>query len=215
MIFGKKKPSGPVPQEAISRMRASGLSDRDIIKRLKSKGYSYEEIEKSMLSGIRESVEPKTQPMEMRQPPQQQNDIFGGSYQQPAESDIFSQPQEEMPEESAGSEDIVIEELIKGIVEEKWEKTRGDMERMGGEFSRVRAEMKSMEQRLSERREPSHDASAEVRELSAKLEDLDIRISGLERAFRQFLPSLTSNIQSLSEMVHEMKQQKPEYLKPI
>ena len=96
----------------------------------------------------------------MRQPPQQQNDIFGGSYQQPAESDIFSQPQEEMPEESAGSEDIVIEELIEGIVEEKWEKTRGDMERMGGEFSRVRAEMKSMEQRLSERREPSHDASA-------------------------------------------------------
>jgi len=39
---------------------------------------------------------------------------------------------------------------------------------------------------------------------------LEIRISGLEKAFRQFLPSLTRNIESLSDMVHEVKEKKYE-----
>ena len=38
-----------------------------------------------------------------------------------------------------------------------------------------------------------------------KLDDLEARIGGLEKAFRQFLPSLTENIEALSKMIHEMK----------
>ena len=192
-----------------------GDADKEIIKVLKKKGYSYPDIEKAMLQAVKEGVEEKPAqpiqyaPQQYQQPYQEQN-IFS-----PSQEEIFD---EDMPEQQDTESSIILEEVVEGIVEEKWNKFDKSVESMKNEFAKIRSDMAGMEQRLSSRKEQSRDLSPDVAELSNKLEDLEIRISGLERAFKQFLPSLTSNVQSLSEMIKDMKghqQQKPDFLKPI
>ena len=50
--------------------------------------------------------------------------------------------------------------------------------------------------------------SEDIQSLYAKVEDLEARVGGLEKAFKQFLPTLTRNIESLSAMIHEMKRER-------
>ena len=75
-------------------------------------------------------------------------------------------------------------------------------------FARIRAEIKQFETKLdqSKRESPTHELDSRMADISGQLEDLEARVGGLEKAFKQFLPSLTRNIESLSHMIHEMKE---------
>ncbi len=191
MLFKKKEPKG-LPINEVQELSARGASDKDIIKRLKSEGYSYDSIEKSMLQAVKEGV---NQPAE-EQPPVEQAQALEPDFQEtPAEMNLAEAEETISPE-------IIVEELVEGVVEEKWQKLESRLETMEGEISKVYARLKQTEQRSSV--VPMKDER--VDEYSERIEDLEARIGGLEKAFKQFLPALTRNIESLSGMIHEMKQ---------
>ena len=212
MLFFKKKPkeAKPLPVEDVQRMSARGMSDKDIIKSLKTQGYSYEEIEQAMLQAVKEGVaRPEQTAVEKLQPPAQPQQQ---EQQAPLDFNSFNPPQEQpkpaeqnlpdiLPEESIEPEAIV-EELVEGVVEEKWQKFEARLK----EYESQLADLK---QRVEETgasgagHVPSDDGKFE--ELAGKLEDIEARVGGLEKAFKQFLPSLTRNIESLSRIIHEMK----------
>src|SRR3989338_2310886 len=200
-LFHKKpKDEKLVPIEEVQKMTKRGMSDKDIIKHLKSKGYSYESIESAMLRAVKEGVgdEPQKQ-MEM---------------QSPAMDNIFELPQEfpaaAEPEFGTGEieqPEVMLEELIEGIVEDKWRKFDDRLKKIDDNFDRMRAEIKQFEAKLDQtkRESPTHELDSRMADISEQLEDLEARVGGLEKAFKQFLPSLTRNIEALSTMIHEMK----------
>ncbi len=201
-LFGGKKKKGEVPIEEVQRMSAQGMGDKDIIKKLKSEGYSYDSIEKSMLQAVKEGVSEEPAGAEGFQPtfpdtlePQQRK---GG-----AEALFPEFEPQEVPEIENINPELVIEELVEGVVEEKWNKFSSRMEKIENELNLIRAELKQPRQ---VQQGNTKEAEAKVAELAEQLDELDARIGGLEKAFKQFLPSLTRNIEALSRMIHEMKE---------
>ena len=189
MLFKKKEPR-ELPINEIQELSSKGASDKEIIKKLKSEGYSYDTIERSMLQAVKDGVD-KPEPVQEQAPA----DVFQEEQGMPGELSLAELEETVSPE-------IVVEELVEGVVEEKWQKAESRLEGMESEISKIYARLKQAEQRPVNA--PVRDER--IDDYSERLEDLEARIGGLEKAFKQFLPALTRNIESLSNMIHEMKQ---------
>jgi molecular chaperone GrpE (heat shock protein) len=204
---GKKKEKAEkgIPLEDIRRMASRGMSDKDIIKELKGRGYSYGEIEKAMLAAVKEGVnEPSAPGMPtadefFAQPPAPQQ--LQPAYELPT----F---EEEQPEVSSDQSEAIMEELIEGVIEDKWNKFQVKMEKLEDNFEKIKAELKQwqIKQEQQRRESPTRELESRISELSEQLEDIDARVGGLEKAFKQFLPALTRNVESLSQLIHELRE---------
>ena len=205
-LFHKKmKEIRDVPLDEVSKMTKKGMSDKDIIKHLKSKGYSYEAIESAMLKAVKDGVGEEA-PRQMETEAPAMNDIFEMPHPEYAQT---APTPEMMPEFGTEIEqpEIMLEELIEGIVEDKWRKFDDRLKKIDDNFDKIRAEIKQFEVKLDQNRResPTHELDSRMADISEQLEDLEARVGGLEKAFKQFLPSLTRNIESLSHMIHDMK----------
>jgi archaellum component FlaC len=210
MLFGSKKPNEEkvVPIEEVQKMTKKGMSDKDIIKHLKGKGYSYEAIEGAMLKAVKEGVDddrPKVVERLETESPASEN-YFDVPGQNDFGQDFMTAPEAEMQE--GDTPEVMLEELVEGIVEEKWNKFSDDLRKFDENIERMKAEIKQFDMKLEQTRKdsPVRDLDARMSGIADQLEDMEARVGGLEKAFKQFLPSLTRNIESLSHMIHEMKE---------
>ncbi|HLD83991.1 MAG TPA: hypothetical protein VI979_04020 [archaeon] len=196
MFFRKKKEmNNPVPPEEIDGMISQGLGDKDIIKKLKAEGYSYENIENAMLKAVKVGVDDNGAAQDsfdpsMAPPPPQEQPMMEEF------SDIDVKNAEELSPEQ------IVEELIEGVVESKWKRFDEEIERVNMEINSLKESSRSVKAPETQDGSQYEDR---LNALSAQVEDLSTRIGGLEKAFKQFLPSLTKNIESLSNIIHEMK----------
>ncbi|MBI5061263.1 MAG: hypothetical protein HZB67_03035 [Candidatus Aenigmarchaeota archaeon] len=213
MFGGKKKEMDrPVPLDRVRAMSRTGMSDRDIIKQLKSEGYSYNEIEKAMLQSVKEGVsnEPFSQPMTQggggaEVPRQLSLPVFEEEQGDREAQDILNEIRPEGLEGEV-SPDVVMEELIEEIVQEKVAKTNERVKQLENTIAMLKAEIKHSEDIIVNA--PSEHGMP--KEFEDKVEELEARVGGLEKAFKQFLPSLTKNIEELADMIHEMKERRVE-----
>ena len=207
MLFHKKpKDSREVPLEDVQKMTKKGMSDKDIIRQLKSKGYSYEAIEGAMLRAVKEGVDDeKPRAMDRMET---ESPAVDNVFDMPREfAPDFTQQTQQMPDEEVEAPEMMLEELIEGIVDDKWRKFDDRLNKIDDNFDRIRAEIKQFEIRIDQNKKdsPSREIEARMADISEQLEDMEARVGGLEKAFKQFLPSLTRNIEALSHMIHEMK----------
>ena len=219
MFFRKKNKTeggrGAVPMERVRMLTQQGMSDKYVIRQLKSEGYSYDEIEKGMLNAVKDGVDQTSLPMMQQQPqirrPQPVTNL-------PTWDEVYEQPQSQEEQEQFAfteeeptsdiSPELAIEELVEGVVNEKWEKLETRLDNTEKNLHRLMV----MTKKISEK-EPTGSVtetghSEDIQSLYAKVEDLEARVGGLEKAFKQFLPTLTRNIESLSAMIHEMKRER-------
>ncbi|MBS3056898.1 MAG: hypothetical protein J4473_05705 [Candidatus Aenigmarchaeota archaeon] len=201
--------------ERVRMLTQQGMSDKDVIRQLKSEGYSYDEIEKGMLNAVKDGVDQTSLPMMQQQPqirrPQPVTNL-------PTWDEVYEQPQSQEEQEQFAfteeeptsdiSPELAIEELVEGVVNEKWEKLETRLDNTEKNLHRLMV----MTKKISEK-EPTGSVtetghSEDIQSLYAKVEDLEARVGGLEKAFKQFLPTLTRNIESLSAMIHEMKRER-------
>ncbi len=217
LFFGKKKEDErTVPVDEVERMARIGMSDKDIIKNLKSQGYSYSEIEKAMVSAVKKGVGeqplfPEQQQQQSLQAPVQRNE------QQPRQlPQLPDLPEAPSLEEELGlaegpemdmNPEVIVEELVESVVEEKWQKFEDRIDRLEDEIIKLHTKLKEMSQ-ITGQPVVHTKEDAKVQELSEQLEEVQARVGGLEKAFKQFLPTLSRNIESLSEMIHELKEKK-------
>ena len=204
--LGKKKQESlpPISIDELKEMSARGMSDRDIIKTYKGRGYDYDEIEKVMLQAVKEGASTEEAPSPPPMPEQPEEAMY--PQQEEFAPPELAQGHTELKEDEFSPE-LIVEELVEGVVEEKWKKFEESVSNVKEDMESMRVSMKQMQQKVDQIK-PSGDTAeleSKVLEFSERLDDLDARIGGLEKAFRQFLPSLTRNIESLSNIIHEMK----------
>ncbi len=205
MFLHKKKQMGPVPVEEVQKLTAGGMSDKDIIKRLKSRGYQYEEIEKALVSAVKRGVDQTSfQPYNPMQAQEKQQfpELPELNEYRPEEKDLLAGLQEVSEDISP---DIIVEEIVEGVVDEKWRKFEDKMKKTENDFVALSTQVRQLEQRPA-KEQPTKDYDSKISDMSDQVEDLQARVGGLEKAFKQFLPSLTKNIESLSHLIHEMKE---------
>ena len=118
---------------------------------------------------------------------------------------VFEEQEEIAPE-------LIIEELVEGVVDEKWDKFDKKLKELESGTREIRTSVAQFREELMSKLEGRKQQSTEkdVLELAKRYEELDARVGGLEKAFKQFLPSLTGHIESLRQMVHDMKNKSAE-----
>lgn len=220
--FKPKSKGGSLPLEEIASMRTSGMSDRDIIRKLKEMGYSYDEIEKAMIESLKGEVSPATEAIEQPKPT-----TPALTTNEPSVGEIYEESTTESNEPEMAPEALVepgeavglfegpeaelsIEELVEGVVNEKWEVFEKELRNIKYDQEKMMRELEEMRKaiyRLSEERK-NPAVERKIIELEKKFENMDARISGLEKAFKQFLPSLIQNVRTLSDLVKKLKEKR-------
>ncbi len=212
-MFKHRKES--LTPEKIASMRASGMSDRDIIKKLKGLGYSYDEIEKAMLSSLKSEV--SSSKHEEKPTPTNHGTDVENIFEPPQVKEEQVAPIETLlePEQQPGlfqepEPELSIEELVEGVINEKWEIFEKELRNLKFDQEKLVKEIEEIKNAINKLSEEKQNPVLEkkINELNKRFDELDSRVSGLEKAFRQFLPSLVQNVRILSELIDKMKKKK-------
>lgn len=149
------------------------------------------------------------QPQEgsMGQGPQQEN-FDQGPQNDPAPIQQQGQP----PQRSGTGADPQTEELIETIVAENLDKVYSEFDNVYGEIDSIRDEIEDMKQRIHDLEvrddEDQQQFVQKVEEMEDHVDQYQSRIGGLEKAFQQVLPSLVDNVQDLTSLVQEIKDER-------
>jgi hypothetical protein len=224
-LFGKKKEERPPPVDRARQLMAAGMAERDIIRTLKGEGYGFGEVEKALREALKQGVgaapaaqpaAPAYAPPPAAPPPAE----YGPPSYPPMEEypapppfeygpPAYGPPEYAPPMAPAGPEiseaqvaeaEAAMQEIVESLLDEKMGRFSSDIKAVKDEVVRMSDIIEDVKRKADVR--PPTELPREAME---KLDDLEARVGGLEKAFRQFLPSLTENIEALSRMIHEMR----------
>jgi len=109
-------------------------------------------------------------------------------------------------------EEITIEELIEGIVTERWkefEERLVDFEKrdfqLQSQIEDLRKKFKEIDVSLGEREK---GLSGKLEDVGGSMENIEGRIGSIEKVFKEVLPELTENIKTMAEFVEKLKEEK-------
>ncbi|OGI12417.1 hypothetical protein A3K64_01130 [Candidatus Micrarchaeota archaeon RBG_16_36_9] len=122
------------------------------------------------------------------------------------------QEQEIRRSESQPATEITVEEIIEAIVEERWK----DFENRLEEFEKRDFQLQNQIEELRKKTngfdliltEKEKTILNKLEEFGESVTGIEGRIGSIERVFKDFLPELTTNIKTMSDLVEKMKKEK-------
>ncbi len=200
----KKEPA----EQVVERLSAMGRNEREIIDQMKKDGYPNEDISRALNKALKFRVTgaPPT-PSYMQQstipPPALSQDFIAPPPDRPFEENVL-----EMTEE----EEIGLEELVEEIVEEKWRQGIVEMKDVEKAIVQLQDQVRFLEEKIKHVEkagdEKKDDLKNILEESSTHIESIESRVGSVEKAFKEFLPSLTENVRSLSGIVDKIEKSK-------
>ncbi|MFQ6021044.1 MAG: hypothetical protein ACE5J4_03480 [Candidatus Aenigmatarchaeota archaeon] len=105
--------------------------------------------------------------------------------------------------------EITVEEIVEGIVAEKWEEfeerlsnfEKRDLQ-LQGQIEDIRKKITEIEKKMKEKEQTLLSRFGEFGE---SMDSIEGRIGSIERIFKDFIPELTENIKIMSEIVEKTK----------
>lgn len=212
--FLQQKPEsvkkGP-PVERVKELSSKGFSEVDIIDILRKEGYSPDEIDAALtealklgVSGISPPAEgPVSLPkLEELQPKQAALEIPETSLPQDYgyyTSQAYPQQYQVYPDE----------EYIEFIVKEKTAELNEKLKEFTIKYSELEKRLSQLHEQLNELIKAKSSGEqlilTRLDEFKSVLSDVEIRLSGLEKAFKEALPALIESVRALSDVVQRMK----------
>jgi archaellum component FlaC len=103
-------------------------------------------------------------------------------------------------ENEAGNPTDIIEEIVEGVVEEKFEKVDEKFEAMEKGLDKSKEETENLKNLMlssfQKRDKTLDEAKQTITSMKTEIDDLVIKCNALERAFKQFLPELTEKVRA-------------------
>jgi len=157
-------------------------------------------------------LEPPQPTFEERAPPEQPY-ITRRPVQSPEQARETTFTFEREPEFfQTAPEEITIEELIEGVVDERWKEFEDrliDFERrdiqLENEIEDLRKSLREIKSSVTER---ETDLITKLDEFGGSVDNIEGRIGSIEKVFKDFLPELTQNIKSMSDLVEKIREER-------
>jgi len=208
-LFGMGKAEAPpklgrgfIPTDRVKELSDKGFSEPEMIDVLRKEGFSAEEIDRALTQALELKVsgtpasQPSFQPAQP-QPAPQMPQIPEPSLQYPQTAEAFG-----------------TEELIESIVNERM----ADVDQRLVEFNAKNAELErnvsNLHHQLSimtkGRSQAEQTIIARMESLKDSIEDMEAKMSSLEKAFKDALPALIESVRSLIDLVQKVKREQVE-----
>jgi len=225
-----------VPVDLCLSYSSQGLSENEIRSRLQGQGFTPDVVDQAMRIAIKEEVNSEMPRMEappqMRVPEHRVMDVSRHpmplgypperlvSPDEPRQVDTqeaakpFTFEPTDVKQAESPMGEITIEEIVEGIVNEKWQEFQErlvDYERrdmmLQAELDDIRKRIKEIEGSV---REKEKGLSSQLEDFGGSVEHIEGRIGSIEKVFKDFLPELSQNIKNMSELVDKVKSQERE-----
>jgi len=206
-LFGKKKEEevgigkGFIPVDRVKELSDKGFSEPEIIDVLRKEGFGAEEIDRALTQVLKLGV---TGQPEVELPTME--DL------QATEPEEYPETPQ-MPEQSLNypQQDYGAEELVESVVNEQM----GEVQQR---FSELTAKQASLERSISNlhhqlsimsqtKSQTEQSILARLDSLKDSLDDMNGRLSSLEKAFKDALPALIESVRSLTDLVQRVKKE--------
>lgn len=210
-FFGKKKEEkisfgkGFIPTDRVRELSDKGFSEPEIIDVLRKEGFSADEIDRALTQVLKLGV--TGQPTEPSPLPTLQ-DIQ-------AQAPVENQTMPQMPERSLQypqyPESYGTEELIESVVQER-------MSDFDQKFAELVAKQADLERNISNlhhqlsimskgRTQTEETILTKIDSFKDSIDDINGRLSSLEKAFKDALPALIESVRSLTDLVQRLKKE--------
>jgi chromosome segregation ATPase len=204
----KKSGRGQIPIERVKELFSHGFSEAETIDILRKEGYSPEEIDKALTEVIRSKIEEeKSEKKEEKK-----------ETKIPKVEDILSQPQEPQTIDTDeltsqyyqySLDDYV--NYIDSIVESRVSEISEKISEISSKYAALEKKIAALDQALKELTRTRYSEQKalldKIDSFRDSLEDINVRVGGLEKAFKETLPALIESVRALSDLVQRMKRE--------
>ena len=229
--FGPKKQEpmkAYVPVDLVQRYASQGMPEGEIVSRLRSQGFSSGQIDTALRAVLRDKIAGPSRSDQMRQEDQSKlKEQFPTMQMIPAETGVAPMPRRppepvqqapsKQPEEEEENKftfeepqsrfspesEVTLEEIIEGIVAEKWnafEQRLANFEerdmQLEEQIHDVRSAMKELAKLMGSKEE---NLSGRFEQFGDSISTIEGRIGSIEKVFKDFVPELSKNVRILSE----------------
>lgn len=238
-IFGKR-PAPPidyVPIDLVRRLAAEGLTEPQIGERLRAHGFTQDQVDRAMRTALKAEIEapappapfesqtapqfPRPAPQTFVAPPAQAVREAGV----PPERILPPEPRPlmlaEAPAEFGGEElrplqegpaEITLEEVIEGVVAERWAEFEDRLTSFEKRDIQLQSQIEDMRKKISEleaaQKTREKDLIGRFEDFGESMTGIEGRIAGIEHVFKDFLPELTETTRAMAEIVEKAKKEK-------
>jgi len=207
-LFGKKQPEevsigkGFIPIDRVKELSDKGFSEPEIIDVLRKEGFGAEEIDRALTQVLKIGVtgqpeEPELPTMEDLQA--EQPEQYPGTPQIPEQSLSY-------PQQGYGAE-----ELVESIVHEQMNAVQQKFAEMNAKQASLERSIANLHHQLSVmsqgRSQTEQSMIAKLDSLKDTMDEMNGRLSSLEKAFKDALPALIESVRSLTDLVQRVKRE--------
>ncbi len=207
-LFGKKQPEevslgkGFIPIDRVKELSDKGFSEPEIIDVLRKEGFGAEEIDRALTQVLKIGVtgqpdESEMPTMDELQPEQPQQ--YSDAPQIPEQSLTY-------PQQGYGTEELV-ESIVHeqmGTVQQKFAEMNVRQASLERNISNLHHQLEIMTQNRSQ---TEQSMIAKLDSLKDTMEEMNARLSSLEKAFKDALPALIESVRALTDLVQRVKRE--------
>ena len=156
-----------------------------------------------------EPIAPQQSTPQSPQPSPQQSPQPQQSYEQPrSQQSVFSGPSVNVGSESIDS----LDQIAEAIIDEKWKQLKAYIEKIVDWKGKVEGRILAIEQNQKQLGEQiiglQKSLVDKVQTYDRHITDVGTEIKAMEKVFQKIIPSLTDNVNELSNVVHRMKDER-------
>ncbi|MEM5853165.1 MAG: hypothetical protein QXG39_00965 [Candidatus Aenigmatarchaeota archaeon] len=207
--FLQQKPESvkKVPIDRVKELSSRGFSEVEIIDILRKEGYSPEEIDSALTEALKFGVSGISPPSEgpVNLPKLEELE----PKQAVAEVPETSIPEEYYYTSQPYQQPYPTEDYIDLIIRERTAELDDKLREFTLKYSELEKRFSELKQQLEEliksRSTSEQLILARLDEFKSLLSELEIRVAGMEKAFKDALPALIESVRALSDVVQRMK----------
>lgn len=216
LSFLKKEHGGEkgVPTDRVRELSNKGFSELEVIDVLRKEGYSPEEIDRALSSSLRSGI--------TSLPQQQTKQAAKDGPKLPTLEEIAPQRTEmpEMPEASdAGNEQYdyeqpeayQTEEYIEYVVKDRLGDTNKSIDEITLKSKELEKRIENIHEQINvliqTRTAEQTQLLNRIDSFRGAMEDIEIRLGGIEKAFKDTLPALIESVRGLTDLVQRLKRE--------
>jgi len=214
-LFGKGAEEAPlgkgnVPLDRVKDLSSKGFSEPEIIDVLRKEGFGAEEIDRALTQALTLGVSGGPQrPTGLPTLEDIQTQQLGA----PVETMMPQMPERSLryPQQVYPTEGYGAEELVESIVHEKMTGIDQKLNEFREKYAILERNISDLHHQLSilakGRSETEQKILDKIESFKESLNDMNITISSLDKAFKDALPALIESVRSLSDLVHRIKKE--------
>jgi len=211
--FLKKKPEafvgkGFIPVERVKELSSRGFAEPQIVDALLKEGFSVDEIDKALTQALKTSVAAPAQKKEETKLPTLEDIV---KEEKPLE--VPETPLAEIekyagyPTEERYSTEEYIDYIVQARVAEIVEKIKEFEIKYSELEKRIENIRSQLDEFLKSRSEEQKQILDKIETFNESINDMNIKVGGLEKVFKETLPALIESVRALSELVQRLKKE--------